>query len=116
MSSWKDVHKGAGGGSDLGAVKAVQAHFADNRILMAAITGYDPISESAVPVVKVTIFYELGSVKLCVNSPVDERLGFITLKASDGTLSEAIEAALMGGIEWRKRPKSQPGGSFGGRR
>lgn len=116
MSSWKDVHKGKAGGSELGAVKAIQAHFAGNRILMAAVTGYDPETESAVPAVKVTLFYELGSLKLCVNSSLDDRLGFVTLRAEDGTLSEAIEAALIGGIDWRKRPKQPQGAWQGGRR
>lgn len=116
MSSWSEVHKGASNGSELGAVEALQAHFAGSRMLLQALTGYVPGEKNACPPVKVTLFYELGSLKLCVNSPVDDRLGFVTLKAQDGSLEDAIEAALSGGIDWRKRPKAAAGGWQGGRK
>lgn len=116
MSSWKDVHKGKDGGSELAQAEAVQGQFAGNRILMQALTGYVPGEKDAVPRVKVTVFYEMGVVKLCVNEPQTDRLGFVTLDPVHAEIGAAIDAALLGGLDWRKRPKPVQGAWQGPRR
>jgi hypothetical protein len=110
-ASWSDVQKGAENGSELKAVLAVQSQFAGSRMAIPALTGYDPKTSKAVAVVKLTLFYEMGRVKICVNSPLDDRLGFVTLPTDVPDLAAAIDAALAGGIEWRKRPKWEEGAS-----
>lgn len=116
MSSWTEVHKGASNGSELAAVEGCQSNFAGNRILLQAITGYVPGEKTQVPPVSITIFYEMGHVKLCVNDKHGKRLGFVTLTEGHESLAEAIEAALEGRLEWRKKREGENGPWQGGRK
>lgn len=116
MSSWTEVHKGMGNGSELGAVESLQKHFAGSRILLQALTGYVPGEKNTLGRVKVSIFYEMGHVKLCLTDDLGGRLGFVTLDPENGTLEECLEAALAGGIEWRKKPEKQNWGGGGARK
>jgi hypothetical protein len=115
MSSWKDVHKGVGNGSELAGVEAVFHDFAGCRNLMECLTGYVPGEKGILTPCRVTLFYEFGHVKLCINDKITERLGFVSLTGDSGSLEAAIEGALSSAIDWRKAAKPAAGG-FQGRR
>lgn len=110
MSSWSDVHKGPGNGSQLAAVEAAQGDFAGNRTIMECLTGWNGDSKAKLTPCKLSLFYEMGHVKLMVNDPVGGRIGFVTLKPHAEGLAGAVEHALLGGIEWRKAPDKPTGG------
>jgi hypothetical protein len=102
MSSWQDV-QGSGSDADEGKLaRRVAEEFAGSRILIEALSGW-PLSggKPTVPV-KISIFCEMGRVKLCINDPARKRLGFVTVVSVGGDLLESIIQALQGEIEWRK--------------
>jgi hypothetical protein len=110
MSSWADVHKGVGNGSELSGVLAACDDFAVNRNLMSCLTGYDRETEQALTPCKVSLFYELGHVKLCVNDTKKERVGFATLQPHPAGLLASIEEALASPLDWRKAKKGDTQG------
>lgn len=110
MSSWKDVHKGRNSDGGLKGILALWDHFADDRIIISALTGYDPESKEPLGECKITIFYELGRIKLSVSDPRTKRVGFVTLEPSHPTLGACIVSALQGGLDWRQSKESPQGG------
>lgn len=110
MSSWSNIHKGAGNGSALDGVKQVFDDFAGSRILLECLTGIDVATGQALGACKMTLFYEFGRLKLCITDDVKGRLGFTTIDGNGGSIGEAIERALEAGIDWRAKPKRPEGG------
>jgi len=110
MGAWKDVHKGKEGGSAFKQVKGLWDHFAEDRTLISALTGYDPDLKDVLSPCKVTLFAEMGLVKASVSDPATKRVGFVTLSQEYPTIGMALQAALEGGIDWRAAKDPQQGG------
>lgn len=110
MAGWKEVHKGRGDGSAFKQVKGLWDHFADDRTLISCLTGFDPDSKEALSPCKVTLFHEMGCVKLSISDPAGKRVGFVTLSQEYPTIGEALAAALEGGVDWRAAKEPQTGG------
>jgi len=110
MSRWSDAHKGVGNGTELGAVEKVLGDFAGTRTIMECLTGYTGDPKDKCTPCKIGLFYEFGSVKVCVNDPVRGKLGFATLDPEDGGLLESLTEALESGLDWRKVPEKPKDG------
>lgn len=81
--------------------------FEHNPELWDCLAGYEGDKGKRIPGCKMSVWIELGNVKLCVNDDHMGRVGFALLDTSL-TLSQAIEQVLDGnGLEWRPRGKKQ---------
>lgn len=77
--------------------------FVHNPELYDCLAGYEGDKGKKIPGCKVSLWIEMGNVKLCVNDDHYGRTGFAVLDTSL-KLSQAIEQVLDGnGIEWRAK-------------
>jgi hypothetical protein len=84
-------------------VESTTPMFVRDQNLYDCLAGYENDKGKRVPGCKISLWIELGNVKLCVNDDHYGRVGFAVLNTGM-KLSQAIEEVLeCDGIEWRPR-------------
>jgi hypothetical protein len=87
--------------------------FAESRNLRDCLCGWVGEGKDKGYPCKLTLFVEMGRLKISINDPTRKLMGFGTLDLETG-LVDALEHALGdGGIEWRKQKERQTGGYRG---
>ncbi len=77
--------------------------FTKNPELFECLVGYQG-EKKWIPGCKISIWAEMGNIKLCINDDFNYRIGFAVLD-THLKLSQALEEVLDGsGIEWRQKP------------
>jgi len=97
----RDMRKLRNGVSEALTLDPLSPIVAKNPEMYECLCGYSDEKGKHVPGCKITIFHEMGNLKIAINDPVTGRVGFGVLDPGQ-KLSQAIEELCGGsGLEWR---------------